>query len=76
MFYDVLKRGMHHYKETEGRREYMCKAMEDYVEKKKMEDKIEIAKKMIADNLPIEKVSEYSGLSLDKIREIAGVKTA
>ena len=73
---DVLKRGMHHYKETEGGREYMCKAMEDYVEKKKMEDKIEIAKKMIADNLPIEKVSEYSGLSLDKIREIAGVKTA
>ena len=76
MFYDVLKRGMHHYKETEGGREYMCKAMEDYVEKKKMEDKIEMAKKMIADNLPIEKVSEYSGLSLDKIREIAGVKTA
>ena len=50
----------------------MCKAVEDYVEKKQ----IESAKEMIADNLPIEKIARYSGLSLDKVRELAKTKTA
>ena len=30
MFYDVLKSGMHHYKETEGGRATVCKAIELY----------------------------------------------
>lgn len=72
MYFDVLKKGMRHYKETEGGRAEMCKAVEDYVEKKQ----IESAKEMIADNLPIEKIARYSGLSLDKVRELAKTKTA
>ena len=30
MFYDVLKRGMHHFKETEGGRTIVCRAIETY----------------------------------------------
>lgn len=73
MYYDVLKKGMRHYKETEGGRERMCKAVEDYVEKKQAET----VKKMIAGGkLTIEEIAEYSGLPLEKIKEIAGKRTA
>ena len=73
MYYDVLKNGMHHYKETEGGREHMCKAVEDLMEKRD----IEKAKKMIAGGkLTIEDIAEYSGLSLEKVKELAGMKTA
>lgn len=73
MYYDVLKKGMHHYKETKGGREYMCKSVEDYVEKKQ----VETVKRMIAGGkLTPEEIAEYSGLSLDKVRKLAEVKTA
>ena len=41
MFYDVLKDGMHHYKETEGGRAKMCKAIEAYGEELRLEGKAE-----------------------------------
>ena len=73
MYYDVLKKGMHHYKETEGGRECMCKAVEDYVEKKQ----VETVKRMIAGGkLTIEEIAEYSGFSLEKIKELASKRTA
>ena len=36
-FYDVLKDGMHHYKETEGGKAMTCKAIEAYGYKQKLE---------------------------------------
>ncbi len=49
MFYDVLKRGMRHYKETEEGRATVCKAIENYGKEQKLEGinetKIENAKK-------------------------------
>ena len=41
MFYDVLKDGMHHYKETEGGRTKMCKAIEAYGEELRLEGILE-----------------------------------
>ena len=79
MFYDVLKKGMRHYKETEGGRAAVCKAIETYGENQrtegktegKLEEKIDTAKRMIADNMALEKVAEYSKLPLEKVKELA-----
>lgn len=43
MFYDVLKNGMRHYKETEGGRATVCKAIELYGEQREMQKAKEIA---------------------------------
>lgn len=84
MFYDVLKDGMHHYKETEGGRAKMCKAIEAYGDEQRLEGKaegemkkaIETAKEMIADNMSVEKIEKYTGLSKEKINELSQVKNA
>lgn len=76
MFYDVLKDGMHHYKETEGGRAKMCKAIEAYGEEQRLEEKIKTAKEMIADNMSVEKIEKYTGLSKEKIKELSQVKKA
>ena len=75
MFYDVLKKGMRHYKETEGGRAAVCKAIETYGEKRELDGKIETAKRMIADNMPDEQVAKYSGLPIEKVQELKA-KTA
>ena len=77
MFYDVLKRGMHHFKETEGGRTIVCRAIETYGEQMALRRAIENAKKMIAGGkLTLEEIAEYSGLSLEKVKELADKRTA
>lgn len=77
MFCDVLKRGMHHFKETEGGRTIVCKASETYGEQMALERSIETALRMIADGqLALEKIAEYSGLSLEKVKELADKRSA
>ena len=77
MFYDVLKRGMHHFKETEGGRTIVCKAIETYGEQMALETRIENALKMIArGKLTLEEIAEDSGLSLEKVKELADKRTA
>ena len=72
MFYDVLKRGMYHFKETKGGRNIVCKAIETYGEQMALERSIETALRMLADGqLALEKIAEYSGLSLEKVKELA-----
>lgn len=46
MFYDVLRNGMHHYKETEGGRATVCKVIEEYGKKNKMLGVIDLGKKL------------------------------
>ena len=79
MFYDVLKKGMRHYKETEGGRAAVCKAIETYGDarelKGEMKKAIENAMEMIADNMPDEQVAKYSGLPIEKVQELKA-KTA
>ena len=77
MFYDVLKRGMHHYKETEGGRAEVCKAIEIYGREQRNEEKIKMAKKLIArGKMSLEEIAEDSELPLEKVEELAAVKTA
>ena len=81
MFYDVLKDGMHHYKETEGGRAKMCKAIEAYGEEQKLEGEmkkaIETAIKMIAKGkLNDDEIAEYSGLPEEKVKELRDEKSA
>ena len=76
MFYDVLKRGMHHFKETEGGRTIVCKAIETYGEQMALKRSIENALEMIDDGLPLEKIAKYSGLSLEKVKELADKRSA
>ncbi len=71
MFYDVLKKGMRHYKETEGGREKVCKAIEAYGQKQRTEEKIETAKRMIArGKLEPDEIAEDTGLPLEKVLEL------
>lgn len=81
MFYDVLKKGMYHYKETEGGRAEVCKAIEIYGKEQrkeaKLEEKIEMTKKLIArGKMSLEEIAEDTGLSLEKVKELAGQRTA
>ena len=77
MFYDVLKRGMHHFKETEGGRTIVCRAIETYGEQMALRRAIENALSMIADGqLSLEKIAQYSGLPLEKVKELADKRTA
>ena len=46
MFYDVLKQGMHHFKETEGGRATVCKAIETYGEQKEMMGVVKLGKSL------------------------------
>ena len=46
MFYDVLKNGMVHFKETEGGREAVCKAIETYGEQKEMLGVVRLGRKL------------------------------
>ena len=41
MFFDVLKMGMYHYKETEGGRSEVCRAVEKVIEQEKAESRAE-----------------------------------
>ena len=77
MFYDVLKQGMYHFKETEGGRTVMCKAIEIYGDKRALEKSMEIALRMIArGQLTLEEIAEYSGLPIEKVKELADKQSA
>lgn len=75
MFYGVLKDGMRHYKETEGGRTEMCKAIEKYGKEQKLEgrieEKIETAKRLIAKGKSsLEEIAETTELPLEQVKEI------
>ncbi len=75
MFYGVFKDGMRHYKETEGGRTEMCKAIEKYGKEQKLEgrieEKIETAKRLIAKGKSsLEEIAETTELPLEQVKEI------
>ncbi len=71
MFYDVLKKGMRHYKETEGGRAIVCKAIEAYGQEQRIEEKIETAKRMIArGKMEVDEIAEDTGLPLERVLEL------
>jgi len=76
MFYDVLKDGMHYYKETEGGREIMCKAVEEYGKKKVLEFKINTAKNLDAKGMSVTEIADALEVTEASVREWLGIKTA
>lgn len=80
MFYGILKDGMRHYKETQGGRTEMCKAIEKYGKEQRLEgksegrieEKIETAKRLIAKGKSsLEEIAEATELPLECVKEIA-----
>lgn len=72
MFYSLLAKQVKYFKETEGGRKDMCKAVEELAEKRALEEKKHIALRMIEDDeLSIEKIAMYVGLPIDMVEELA-----
>ena len=83
MFYSLLAEQVKYFKETEGGRKDMCKAVEELVEKRAveivdervLEEKKDIVARMIAGGeLSVEKIAEYFGLPIDVVEELAKSK--
>ena len=78
MHYDILKKGMSHFKDNEKGLETVSDKLETYCKERETEGRTETkkenAKRMISDNLPLEKVAEYSGLPLSEVIELANKK--
>jgi len=78
------KRYMHYFIETEGGREKMCKAVEEYGKKKKIEGiiegeikgKIKTAKNLAAMGMSVSVISQALDVTEASVREWLGIKTA
>ena len=79
MFYSLLAEQVKYFKETEGGRKDMCKAVEELVEKRAdervLEKQKELAMGMIDEGeLSIEKIAKYVGLSVEEVGQLAESK--
>ena len=75
MFYSQLAEPVKYYKETEGGRKIMCKAVEELAEKRAdervLEEKRDTAKKLLHNGkLSKEEVADCVGLPIEMIEEI------
>ena len=75
MYFDILKRQVNQFKNSEEGRRNMCKAVERLVERGKTEGKRETmlatARRMLKDGiLAIKDVARYSGLSLAQVKKL------
>ena len=75
MYFDVLRKRVSHFKNTEEGRHTMCKAMERIAERNKAEGKRETmlatAKRLIANGkLMLKEIAECSGLSLAEVKKL------
>lgn len=69
MFYDVLKSGMHHYKETEGGRATVCKAIELYGKEQRMAAKREMAISLSKQGVAIEVIAQAAGVAKEVVKQ-------
>jgi len=75
MHFDVLKKQVSEFKNSEEGRRVMCKAMERIAERNKAEGKRETmlatAKRMLQDGiLALKDIARYSGLSLAQVKKL------
>ena len=71
----MLAKQVKYFKETEGGRKDMCKAVEELAEKRVLEDKINSAKKLLANGkLSVEEVAECIGLPINVVEELVELK--
>lgn len=72
MFYPELAKPVRHFKETEGGRSQVCKAMEEYGKRIATKEKEESALKMIArGKLTLKEIAEDLELPLKRVEELA-----
>ena len=77
MLLSELAESVRYYKETEGGRSHMCRAMEDMRDETARKKAIEIALKMLSGGkLNMEEIAEYSGLTIDEVKELANKQSA
>lgn len=69
MFYDVLKNGMHHFKETEGGRLAVCRAIELYGEQQKMEKAKETAINLHNMGMNVDFIAKAVNVSIDLVKQ-------
>ena len=75
MFYSLLAKQVKYFKETEGGRKVMCKAVEELAEKRVLEEKKDSARRMIKGcKLSMEEIAKYAGLPIDVVEELAESK--
>ena len=76
MFYSLLAKQVKYFKETEGGRKDMCKAVEELAEKRAnervLEEKMDLIKKLLANGkLSVEEIAECMGFPIDMVEELA-----
>jgi hypothetical protein len=72
MFYDELKKPVRHFKETEGGRSQVCKAMEDRITNEKKEVAINL---LALGRLTLEEIAKATGLAIETVTALAKEKT-
>ena len=71
MYFDILKRQVSQFKNSEEGRHSMCKAVEELVERGKRETMLAMAKRMLKDGiLALKDIARYTGLSLAQIKKL------
>ena len=71
MHFDVLKKQVNQFKNSEEGRRVMCKAMERIKAEGKHETMLATAKRMLQDGiLALKDIARYSGLSLAQVKKL------
>ena len=71
MYFDILKRQVSQFKNSDEGRHVMCKAVEELVERGKRETMLAMAKRMLKDGiLALKDIARYTGLSLAQVKKL------
>ena len=74
MYFDILKRQVSQFKNSDEGRHAMCKAVEELVERGKRETMLAMAKRMLKSGmLALKDIARFSGLSLAQVEGTTGV---
>ena len=76
MFFDILKKQVSQFKDSEEGRRNMCKAMERIKSEGKRETMIATAKRLLANGkLMLKEIAECTGLSLAQVKKLQASMT-
>ena len=71
MYFEVLRKQVGQFKNSEEGRRVMCKAVEGLVEKGKRETMLKMAKRMLKSGmLALKDIAKFSGLSLAEVKKL------
>ena len=71
MHFDVLRKQVGEFKNSEEGRRVMCKAMEELGARRERETMLKTAKRMLKDGiLALKDIARYSGLSLAQVKKL------